>query len=72
MTTTKPKGPVVKCPRCGRPQPKTLGPDGIYFCGHCEVQYDSEPDEGGSHFNDPSKRIELEDERRVKAHRPRR
>lgn len=62
MTTTKPKGPQVKCPKCGRPQPKTLSADGIYWCSHCKMQYDDNPDEGGDYSNfDPSARLMREE-----------
>lgn len=66
MNQTKPKIPVVKCPRCGRPQPKTLSSDGIYFCNHCKAQYDDDPDEGGdfSNFN-PAARLEREERRQA-------
>ena len=51
-----------KCPVCGRPGAQA-GPD-TYRCalGHF---FDTTPDEGSSVFNDPTKRIEREDEIRV-------
>lgn len=51
MNQDKPKIPQVKCPKCGRPQPKTLSADGIYWCSHCKMQYDDDPDEGGDYSN---------------------
>ena len=59
--------PTVRCPGCNRPKPKSSV--GLYICDHCGAQFDDDPDEGGSHFADPSRRIELEDERRMRARR---
>ena len=55
----------VACPKCGRKQPYR-SPDSIYMCGNCNMQFDAEGDDGGSFFTDPTKRIELEDEARIK------
>jgi len=56
---TKPNMPQVKCPKCGRPQPGTLGSDGIYLCGHCNMQFDKDGDDGGDYSDrDPSARLE--------------
>jgi hypothetical protein len=37
---------------------------GEFFCRRCQGFFDG-IEEGGTHFNDPTKRIELEDERRA-------
>lgn len=71
MNTTKPKQPQVKCPMCGRAQPKTLGPDGIYFCGHCKMQFDDSPDEGGD-FSNYNVAARLEREERQQAQKQQR
>jgi ribosomal protein L37AE/L43A len=55
--------PVVQCPRCGKPQPRR-GPDAIYRCEKCGALHDGDPDEGGSHYNDPSKRLENQEQRK--------
>lgn len=52
----------VRCPRCKRRQPKHGGHDTIYFCEHCQIQFDDEPDEGGDHHDRiPSWRLEREE-----------
>lgn len=53
----------VSCPRCGRKQPRQ-GVDAIYYCPNCRGQFDDDPDEGGSHYNDPTKRVEKQEGRR--------
>lgn len=54
----------VHCPRCKRGQP--VRPDAsMYYCDECrDVFGDPNDDDGGDYFSDPTKRIELEDERR--------
>ncbi len=63
---TKPPEPgKVRCPGCGRQQPikNAKDPkDALYYCSVCKVQFDSDPDEGGSHYSDPSKRLEKSDQ----------
>jgi len=53
-----------RCPRCNRAgQPAGHG---LFNCpGGCGF-FDSDPDEGGSHYADPSKRAELADESRAR------
>lgn len=59
----------VHCPRCKRRQP-ARGPDAIYWCDHCQGQFDGDPDEGGSYSDrDPSARLEREE--RIKQARKR-
>lgn len=53
--------PQVRCPRCGRKQPK-LGPDAMYWCNHCKGYHDSDPDEGGDYSAiNPAARLEREE-----------
>lgn len=59
----------VRCPRCGRKQPR-LGPDALYHCPAGCGTFDDDPDEGGSYYNDPSKRLEKQEQ--FKARRKRR
>lgn len=54
---------TVACPKCGRKQSYRTA-DALYFC--CGRQFDDSPDEGGDYFSDPTKRLELADEARVK------
>ena len=51
-----------KCPVCGR-KGKQAGPD-TYRCdfGHF---YDSDPNEGSDVYSDPSRRLELQEEREL-------
>ena len=60
-----PEKQKVHCPGCNRSQPKRSA-SAIYWCEHCRCQFDDEPDEGGSHFSDPSKRLERADEQRIR------
>ena len=55
--------PFVRCPRCGRRQPRQR-PDTIYWCPNCHGQFDDDPDEGGD-FSDrnPAARLEREERR---------
>lgn len=50
----------VRCPRCQRKQQQT--PQGLYFCEVCRMQFDDDPDEGGSYWNDPAKRLEKQEQ----------
>lgn len=56
--------PLVACPKCKRKQPFRT-PDSIYFCESCRMQFDTD-DDGGDFFSDPSRRLELADEDRVR------
>ncbi len=49
-----------RCPKCRRPTPKM--DNGLYFCTWCRCLFDDDPDEGGSYLNDPTRRIEREEE----------
>lgn len=52
--------PKIACPKCGRKQERK-GTDALYWCPNCRMQFDDDPDEGGSHWNDPTKRIEKQE-----------
>jgi len=58
---------TVRCPRCNRPQKKSTRDGAYYWCDHCKGQFDSEGDDGGDYFADPSKRLELAEERQKRA-----
>lgn len=58
----------IKCPKCGRPQKPGDG-QRIFWCDWCKMQFDDEPEEGGSYFSDPTRRAELADERRAQPKR---
>ena len=57
---------VIPCPRCrSSKQVQPIGVSGDMFrCGRCGGLFDSEPDEGGSFFDDPSKRLEVQEQQR--------
>jgi hypothetical protein len=62
----KPKGPPMPpCPVCKTSlHVNKIGLTGETFhCGRCGGLFDPSPDEGGDFFSDPSKRLELQDER---------
>jgi ribosomal protein L37AE/L43A len=59
--TMKPSTPQVACPKCGRKQPKQ-GPNVLYWCDHCRMQHDDEPDEGGGFIDDPVRNAERKEE----------
>jgi len=48
------------CPQCGSKKP---APDGgrNYRCNRCGAIFDGNPAEGGTHFADPSKRMEFQE-----------
>lgn len=62
MSATK---ATAACPKCGRKQPVRTE-DAMYWCDNCRCQFDGTPDEGGTYFSDPTKRLELEDENRIR------
>lgn len=62
---SKPK--QKRCPWCRRPVGEERpGNDTIYYCPNCRQQFDNDSDEGGTHYNDPSKRIERMDDQQAK------
>ncbi len=53
---------VASCPMCGRGV-EDRGPGAIYWCGHCLVQFDGNPEEGGTHHEkDPSRLMTRQEE----------
>lgn len=47
------------CPGCGnKSQRSILQIADTLKCGRCGALYDFDPDEGGSHYSDPAKRLE--------------
>lgn len=72
MTTTNTtKNP--KCLVCGRRKTvHRVGNEGsTYKCTGCGAMFDPDPDEGGTYYTDPTKRLEREDEDRVRRQQPR-
>ena len=57
----------VRCPKCNRPQP-AKGPDAIYYCPTCRMQFDNDPNEGGD-FSDRNAAIRLERQERAREKR---
>lgn len=53
-----------QCPKCRQHKHVVPSGDRCYWCNDCKMLFDDDPNEGSSVFNDPTKRIELEDERR--------
>lgn len=57
------------CPRCGTAKHVTTNGHGdglLFVCNQCRGLFDQDPDEGGSHYSDPSKRMEREEEFRAR------
>ena len=55
-----------KCPKCGCAVKPPKVDVGLYRCGRCGGVFDDTPDEGGDFFEDPTRRAEIEDERRAR------
>lgn len=54
---------TVSCPQCGTKQ-TDRGSTAIYFCDKCRVQFDNDPDEGGTYSDrNPAARLEREERR---------
>lgn len=51
-----------QCPKCRKRQ-TTDYRDGGYYCHNCRMEFDDDSDEGGTYYNDPTRRIEREEER---------
>lgn len=62
-----------KCLVCGRRKTvQRVGSEGsTYKCLGCGAMFDPDPDEGGTYYTDPTKRLEREDEDRVRSQQPR-
>lgn len=52
------RGMAAKCPVCGKRLNSAM------TCTNCRTMYDSDPDEGGDYYRDPTKRIEVMERRR--------
>lgn len=51
----------VQCPKCGRTCDRGLS---LHYCGYCRMQFDDDPDEGGTyHDRNPAARLEREERR---------
>ena len=56
--------PIVRCPRCGTNKHVQVTGYNLYHCHQCHGTFDNDPDEGGDYGNNPSRRLEREEERR--------
>jgi ribosomal protein S27AE len=73
MTPAHAKTQKPACPKCGnRSQRSLLQIADTFKCGRCGAMYDSDPDEGGTYFTDPSKRLEREEAERARRQQRRR
>lgn len=65
--TPKPTATPTKpaCPLCGRRKGVVKLAD-TFKCGGCGALFDDDVSEGGSHYTDPTKRLEMEDEQRAR------
>ena len=50
------------CPSCASNKAVYEEPTG-YWCTTCQKAFDDDPDEGGDYYTDPTRRLELADER---------
>lgn len=51
----------IRCPWCGRR--KSVHDEGeTFYCTACSRRFDSDPNEGGDYYADPSKRLEQSEE----------
>lgn len=57
------KPPQPRCPKCGR-KSKPFGVTGeLAYCSWCAATFDAiDPDEGSDVFNDPTRRMMLQEE----------
>lgn len=73
MTPAQAKTQKPACPRCqNRSQRSILQIADTYKCGRCGAMYDNDPDEGGTHYSDPSKRLERAEDERARRQQRRR
>jgi len=58
----------MRCPFCNSKQVviHTTGPPPTYHCCECDKLFDDHPDEGSDYSNDPTRRIEAEEERELR------
>lgn len=50
----------MKCPRCRRHGVKQ---GELFWCVRCQALYDEDPSEGGDYSDNPSRRLERQEER---------
>jgi hypothetical protein len=62
MAKTK-KPPPPDCPSCGDNRAVHEEGDRNYYCTNCRKAFDDDPAEGGDYSTDPTRRLELADER---------
>lgn len=53
----------MRCPWCGR-RKSVVAEGETFYCTACSRRFDSDPNEGGDYFSDPSKRLERSEEKR--------
>lgn len=62
-----------ECPQCGNSSPKSIAQIAdTYKCGKCGALFDGNPDEGGTHYNDPTMRLQKQEYDRQRRQQPRR
>lgn len=54
-----------QCPLC-RSKHVVKNADGDFICTNCKAMFDPRPEEGGTYYTDPTRRLELEDEARAR------
>ena len=52
----------MKCPFCGSKKVADHG-DHVFHCAACDKYFDDMPEEGGTYFADPTRRLEREEEK---------
>lgn len=58
--------PTPACINCGRRNKVQRIGQEMFRCLGCGATWDLDPNEGGTHYTDPTRRIELEDEQRAR------
>lgn len=58
------KEQLPPCPRCKSNKQVNRHGREEFFCGKCSGIFDGDPDEGGTHSNKPSGRLEREERRK--------
>lgn len=64
MPTNRDK--YVVCPGCGGVQEKRIAGSSLYWCEKCQCQFDDDPDEGGDYADNPTRRIERQEEHKLR------
>jgi tRNA(Ile2) C34 agmatinyltransferase TiaS len=60
------------CPVCKTNKRVEANGRNEYVCLKCGGHFDNDPDEGGTHYSDPSKRMEKQEQRQINQQRNRR